>query len=173
MIRKGRPSDLTRLWELDRICFEPGIAYSRGELRRFFQVPGAECLVADGGEGIEGFALGYPDRSGDAHVVTLDVHPSARRRGLGRELLEALLTSLASAGGERAVLEVDVRNSGAIAFYRNLGFRPSGRLTGYYGRGLDAFRMVRPAGSPPPTPSREAPAGGAGALGTRRAARED
>lgn len=173
MIRKGRPSDLTRLWELDRICFEPGIAYSRGEFRRFFQVPGAECLVAESGEGIEGFALGYPDRAGDARVVTLDVHPSARRRGLGRELLEGLLASLASAGGDRAVLEVDVRNSGAIAFYRNLGFRPSGRLTGYYGRGLDAFRMVRPAGIPPPTPSPEAPAGGAGALGTRRAAPED
>lgn len=173
MIRSGRPSDLPRLWELDRICFEPGIAYSRGELRRFLELSGAKCLVAESGGGIEGFALGYPDGSGDAHVVTLDVHPSARRRGLGRELLEALLASLASAGGERAVLEVDVRNSGAIAFYRNLGFRRSGRLAGYYGRGLDADRMVRPADAGPPTPSREAPAGGAGALGTRRAARED
>ena len=173
MIRSGHSSDLPGLWELDRICFEPGIAYSRGELRRFFELPGAECLVAESEGRIEGFALGYPDGSGNAHVVTLDVHPTARRRGLGRELLEGLLASLASSGAERAVLEVDVRNSGAIAFYRSLGFRTGARLAGYYGRGLDAFRMVRPAGFRPPTPSREAPAGGAGAAGTRRAARED
>jgi ribosomal-protein-alanine N-acetyltransferase len=173
VIRSGRPSDLPALWELDRICFEPGIAYSRRELRRFFDLSGAECFVAESEGRIEGFALGYPDGSGNAHVVTLDVHPSARRRGLGSELLEGLLASLASAGAGRAVLEVDVRNSGAIAFYRSLGFRTDGRLTGYYGRGLDADRMVRPAGIRPPMPSREAPAGGAEGAGTRRAARED
>ena len=143
MIRSARPPDLPRLWELDRICFEPGIAYSSAELRRFFELPGAVCLVAETGDELQGFALGYPDGSGRAHVVTLDVHPSARRGGLGRELLEGLLERLAAAGADRAVLEVDVRNSGAIAFYRGLGFRRSGRLGGYYGRGRDAYRMVR------------------------------
>jgi [ribosomal protein S18]-alanine N-acetyltransferase len=149
-IRSAVAADLGRLWELDRICFEPGIAYSRAELRRFLDLPGARCLVAESGGEVEGFALGYPSPPDLAHVVTLDVHPSIRRRGLGRRLLEGLLESLAGAGAERAVLEVDVRNSGAIAFYRTRGFRPSGRIASYYGPGLDAFELRRPIspGSP-------------------------
>jgi ribosomal-protein-alanine N-acetyltransferase len=153
MIRSVRPSDVTRLWELDRACFEPGIAYSRVELHRFLELPRAECLVAESEGAISGFALGYPDARG-AHVVTLDVHPSARRCGLGRELLEQLLERLTAAGAGRAILEVDVRNSGAIAFYRRLGFRRAGRLLDYYGPGLDAFEMTKPLDFPSRLPGR-------------------
>jgi ribosomal protein S18 acetylase RimI-like enzyme len=71
------------------------------------------------------------------------VNPSFRRRGLGQKLLDALLGRLAASGATRALLEVDVRNSGAIAFYRKLGFAESGRLPSYYGHGLDAFAMSR------------------------------
>jgi ribosomal-protein-alanine N-acetyltransferase len=144
MIRSAVAEDLPRLWELDRICFEPGIAYSRGQLRRFLEMPGARCLVAESDGKIEGFTLGYAGPPETAHVVTLDVHPSARRRGLGKRLLEGLLGALASAGAERAVLEVDVRNTGAITFYRRLGFRKTGRIPSYYGSGRDAFEMDRP-----------------------------
>jgi ribosomal protein S18 acetylase RimI-like enzyme len=38
---------------------------------------------------------------------------------------------------------VDVRNSGAIEFYRREGFRETGRLPSYYGRELDAFEMTK------------------------------
>jgi ribosomal-protein-alanine N-acetyltransferase len=143
LLRRASADDLRRLWLLDRICFEPGIAYSQRELRHFFDLPGAECVVAEKADEIAGFALGYPDPPRRARVVTLDVAPSFRRRGLGRRLLESLLERLAAAGAVRAVLEVDVRNSGAIAFYRELGFRETGRIAGYYGPGRDAFEMSR------------------------------
>ena len=152
-VRKAVAGDLPRLWELDRICFEPGIAYSPAELRRFFELPGALGLVAERDGEVEGFALGYGDRRGAAHVVTLDVRPSGRRRGLGRRLLEGLLSGLGAAGARRAVLEVDVRNSGAVAFYQELGFRKSGRIRSYYGPGLDAFEMVRPLRSSKRSPA--------------------
>jgi [ribosomal protein S18]-alanine N-acetyltransferase len=161
-IRSAIAADLRHLWELDRICFEPGIAYSRAELRRFLDLPRARCLVAESGGEVQGFALGYSSPPDLAHVVTLDVHPSARRRGLGRRLLEGLLETLSSAGAERAALQVDVRNSGAIAFYRGLGFRKSGRIASYYGVGLDAFEMVRPIRP------RRSPAGAAAEEGASR-----
>lgn len=142
-MRNAAAGDLRRLWELDRICFEPGIAYSQAELRRFFELPGAQCVVAETSGRIDGFALGYPDPPDAGRVVTLDVHPSARRQGLGRRLLETLLERLARGGAARAVLEVDVRNSGAIAFYRELGFRKTRRIRSYYGPGLDAWEMER------------------------------
>lgn len=147
VLRDVRPRDFERLWRLDQLCFERGIAYSRLELRRFLELPHAECVVAESGRELCGFALGYPHPADLVHVVTLDVHPSFRRRGLGRGLIESLLERSAAAGAKRAILEVDVRNAGAIDFYRVLGFRESGRLASYYGPGLDAFEMVKELGS--------------------------
>ena len=100
-------------------------------------------MIAESRGELAGFAIGYPDSPDLARVVTLDVAPSCRRRGLGEKLLDALLARLAASGARRVLLEVDVRNSGAIAFYRKLGFAQSGRLPSYYGRGLDAFEMRR------------------------------
>ena len=143
VLRNALPEDLPRLWKLDRICFEPGIAYSRREIRRFLLLPGARSVLAEREGELMGFALGYPDAPDVARVVTLDVHPDFRRHGLGRRLLRELLAGLAAAGSARALLEVDVRNSGAIEFYRREGFRETRRLPSYYGRGLDAFEMMK------------------------------
>jgi ribosomal-protein-alanine N-acetyltransferase len=143
VLRNARPEDLPRLWALDRLCFEAGIAYSRREIQRFLLLPGARSVLAETGGELMGFALGYPDASDVARVVTLDVHPAFRRHGLGRRLLRELLAGLAAAGSARALLEVDVRNSGAIWFYRGEGFRETRRLPSYYGRGLDAFEMTK------------------------------
>jgi ribosomal-protein-alanine N-acetyltransferase len=143
VLRSARPEDLPRLWALDRLCFEPGIAYSRREIRRFLALPGAGSVLAETGGELMGFALGYPDAPDVARVVTLDVHPDFRRHGLGRRLLRELLALLAAAGSTRALLEVDVRNSGAIEFYRGEGFRETRRLPSYYARGLDAFEMTK------------------------------
>ena len=148
-LRDGGPADLHRLWRLDQICFEPGIAYSEGDLRRFLAMPRAVCVVAEVGSTLCGFALAYSRPAVLAHVVTLDVDPAFRRRGLGGRLIESVLDRSAAGGAHRAVLEVDVRNAGAIAFYRKLGFRESGRLAGYYGPGLDAFEMVKDFGARP------------------------
>jgi ribosomal-protein-alanine N-acetyltransferase len=143
VLRNARPEDLPRLWALDRLCFEPGIAYSRREMARFLVLPGARSVLAEADGELRGFALGYPDASGVARVVTLDVHPDFRRHGLGRRLLRELLSRLGDGGSTRTLLEVDVRNSGAIEFYRREGFRQVGRLASYYGRGLDAFEMTK------------------------------
>ena len=140
-LREILPSDFESLYGLDQICFEPGIAYSRGELRRFLGIPTADGLVADLEGTIAGFAIGYLARGSVAHIVTLDVHPSFRRRSLGRALLEGLLSHFSRAGAREARLEVSTENSGAIAFYRKLGFGRRRRIPDYYGRGRDAFEM--------------------------------
>ena len=143
VLRNALPEDLPRLWALDRVCFEPGIAYSRREIRRFLALPGARSVLAERDGDLLGFALGYPDAPDVARVITLDVRPDFRRHGLGRRLLRELLALLAGAGSTRALLEVDVRNSGAIEFYRGEGFRETRRIPSYYARGLDAFEMAK------------------------------
>ena len=142
-MREILPSDFEELYRLDQICFEPGIAYSRGELRRFLGIPTADGLVAEVDGTIAGFAIGYVAAGGAAHVVTLDVHPSFRRRSLGKTLLEELLSRIRQAGAQEARLEVSTENAGAIAFYLKLGFRLRRRIPDYYGRGRDALEMQK------------------------------
>ena len=136
-------ADLEALYRLDRICFEPGIAYSRGELRRFLGMAGAEGVVSEEDGEVAGFAIGYLSGRRIAHVVTLDVRPARRRGGLGRLLLEKLLARLARAGALEGRLEVSTENAGAIAFYEKLGFQTRRRLRDYYGPGRDALEMEK------------------------------
>jgi ribosomal protein S18 acetylase RimI-like enzyme len=52
----------------------------------------------------------------------IDLLPQAQGKGFGRKLLELLLTELAAAGSPGVHLGVSLTNTGAIAFYRRLGF---------------------------------------------------
>ena len=134
--------DLEAAYTLDRSCFEPGIAYSRSEIRSFIARPGAIALAAESDGSLAGFAIAER-RGRRGHVITIDIAEAARRRGLGRRLFAELLRRLEAAGARDIRLEVDVRNAGAIRFYEGLGFEQARVLRGYYGKGLDGFEMVR------------------------------
>ncbi len=142
-LRSVALTDLEALYRLDAVCFEPGIAYSRGELRRFLRMPTAEGVLAEENGTLAGFAIGYLSDGRIAHVVTLDVRPERRRGGLGKLLLEDLLARLARAGAREGRLEVSTENTGAIAFYEKLGFRARRRLSDYYAPGRDALEMEK------------------------------
>ena len=142
VLRDLEPRDLESAWELDQRCFEPGIAYSRLEIRSFLGRPGAVALAAEIGGRFTGFAIA--DRRGvRGHIVTIDIAESARRRGLGRRLFAAIFARLEEEGAREIRLEVDVRNAGAIHFYERLGFERTRVLRGYYGKGLDGYEMIR------------------------------
>ena len=120
-VRDLAAGDLEAAWALDQDCFEPGIAYSRAEIRSFVSRPGAIALAAESGGRLLGFAIAER-RGSRGYIVTIDVAEAARRRGLGRRLFGEILRRLADDGARRIRLEVDVRNAGAIRFYEELGF---------------------------------------------------
>jgi ribosomal-protein-alanine N-acetyltransferase len=134
--------DLEAAYALDKSCFEPGIAYSRAEIRSFIARPGAIALAAEAAGGLVGFAIAER-RGRRGHVITIDIAEAARRRGLGRRLFAELLLRLEAAGATEIRLEVDVRNAGAIRFYEGLGFQRTRTLLSYYGKGLDGYEMIR------------------------------
>jgi ribosomal-protein-alanine N-acetyltransferase len=141
-LRDFRPEDLEAAYRLDQACFEPGIAYSRDQLRSFLSQRAAVALVAETENGLAGFAIGH--RSGSSgHIVTIDVAKADRRRGAARMLLSEMLRRLRSDGVRRVRLEVDLRNAGAIRFYEKMGFRTTRTLTSYYGKDRDGLEMVR------------------------------
>ena len=141
-------SDVDALHALDQLCFEPGIAYTRGEIRRFLGLPTARGLVLEDGARVVAFAIGYRPERRRGSVLTLDVHPEFRTRGVGKRLLSEIVVSLVRDGAREITLEVDVRNRGAIAFYERFGFRTIATLSDYYGPGRDAFEMAMPAAAP-------------------------
>lgn len=101
-------------------------------------------MVAEDEGGIAGFAIVEFQLEGGrriGHIVTIDVAPEQRRRGMGRLLMNALLENCREARAGSLRLEVAVDNEGAQAFYRLLGFTEIGRIPGYYLGRLDALTM--------------------------------
>jgi len=141
-IRDYRPDDLEAAYQLDQSCFEPGIAYTRGQIRAFLAREGAVGLVAEAEDELVALAIGdVAGRRG--HVITIDIAGSQRRRGLGRLLLAELCARMTAAGARDVRLEVDVANAQAIRFYERMGFRKVRPLPDYYGLGRDGIRMTR------------------------------
>ncbi len=68
----------------------------------------------------------------EAHITLLAVHPAIQRRGLGRLLLWSLLYCAHRRGMKRATLEVRISNKGAIALYKQFGFKAAGTRKKYY-----------------------------------------
>ncbi len=92
--------------------------------------------------GIEGFAImHFGDET--AHLNLLAVAPEHRRQGLGRQLMEWLMTTALEAGVFRIDLELRTRNIEARGFYETLGFAQAGVVQGYYQGREAALRMSR------------------------------
>ena len=80
----------------------------------------------------------------EMHVLNVAVAPGHRRRGLARRLLGVALRRAARAGARRALLELRVGNSGALALYESLGFRRLSLRREYYREPVeDALVVVR------------------------------
>jgi [ribosomal protein S18]-alanine N-acetyltransferase len=96
-------------------------------------IPRRIALVAadEGPTPVHGFvvaSLAPPD----AELESIAVAGASQRRGVGRQLAEALTAELRKAGVARLYLEVRAGNGVAIALYRSLGFVEKGRRPRYY-----------------------------------------
>ena len=68
----------------------------------------------------------------EAHITLLAVHPDFQSQGLGKLILENLLSQAKEKSLERATLEVAESNSKAISLYQKFGFKEAGRRKKYY-----------------------------------------
>lgn len=67
-----------------------------------------------------------------AELEMVAVAAGAQRRGIGRGLLTALIEELRAAAVSEFLLEVRPSNAPALALYRGLGWRETGRRSRYY-----------------------------------------
>jgi ribosomal-protein-alanine N-acetyltransferase len=146
-LRSFQMRDLAGLYRLDQVCFPQGIAYSRAELQYFLTHPKCSCWIAEQPEDkLAGFVIfERTSRRGrpSGHIVTLDIDPVERRRGLGTLLMQTAEEQMRQEGAGVLSLEVAENNPAARQFYRSLGFVARGRIAKYYGGMVDAEVMEK------------------------------
>lgn len=126
-------------------AFPAGRAWSEAEIADLIAAPGG-FVVTEGA----GFAIGRAV-AGEAELITLAVHPDARRRGLGRKVLDHFETTAKERQADTAFLEVAADNDAALTLYRAAGWSETGRRRRYYARvggaAVDAIVMGKTLGS--------------------------
>jgi ribosomal-protein-alanine N-acetyltransferase len=152
-VRPYQKADFDTLWQMDQICFDPMLAYSRPELAVYMRRPGSFTLVAESTIGdankmlreeprILGFIVAEA-RSRTGHIITIDILPQSRRFGIGSALLEAAEDRLRQAGAAVVELETAVDNVAAIKFYKRKEYFVEKTIPGYYSNQLDALVMSK------------------------------
>lgn len=143
MLRLARTSEAPALASMSRELIEAGLVWRYTPRRIGELISEAETVVLVAGEGLDldGFAaMQFGDQN--AHLVLLCVRAAQQRRGLGRSLHDWLLASARVAGIAAITLELRADNSGALAFYRDLGYEALETVAGYYDGRIVARRMA-------------------------------
>jgi [ribosomal protein S18]-alanine N-acetyltransferase len=141
-LRDFRSDDFKVLWEIDQLCFAPGIAYSQRELASYMRRRGAFTIVAEqpanGAFSVAGFIVAEVSRK-MGHIISIDVLPASRRMGLGSKLLSAAEDRLRSLECGTTILETAVDNLSALAFYKRHQYAVLKVHPRYYSNGVDAL----------------------------------
>jgi ribosomal-protein-alanine N-acetyltransferase len=141
-LRTNTPEDFDTLHEIDQLCYEDEVAYSKRELRAYLRFRGSECVVAEADGRIAGFCISA--RQGErGYIVTIDVLPQFRRLHVGTALLGEIERRLAANAVREVALETATDNESAVAFWKRHGYRSRGVRERYYPNGRDAFSMVK------------------------------
>jgi ribosomal-protein-alanine N-acetyltransferase len=83
----------------------------------------------------------------ELHINNVAVRENYRKHGLGRDLLERILTEGRGLGVASAFLELRAGNAAALALYEKCGFRVTARRKNYYSDPVeDALVMVMQLG---------------------------
>lgn len=130
-VRPARFDDASALAVLHALCFKEGDRWAEAQIAGSLSLATTRGYVAVEGADIFGVLL-VQKAGGEGEILTLGVHPSRRRQGIGHDLLNCALTE---EGICSLFLEVAADNASAIALYEKTGFSLFGRRKGYYRRG--------------------------------------
>jgi ribosomal-protein-alanine N-acetyltransferase len=139
------PSSAERLAGIARVAFNANESpWSARDFMALGGPPDAAMIVDDG---FSEALLVMRMAADEAEILNFGVVPSARRKGLGRELLGAALALARQLGIKRIFLEVATDNVAARALYAGSGFTQAGRRREYYlrpdGTRTDALILSR------------------------------
>ncbi|MBR2952469.1 MAG: ribosomal protein S18-alanine N-acetyltransferase [Clostridia bacterium] len=128
-VTRATPEDAAAIAALETLTFSA--PYTEKSVRDMLSSTiHPSFVVRDGGE-LLGYLLGQMIVP-EGELLRIAVRPSARRRGVGRALIEAFLAHLQENGCTVCFLDVREHNAPAQALYSSYGFTPLDRRKGYY-----------------------------------------
>lgn len=145
MIRLATPADVPSIVQLERAC-ALAAHWTEQQYRRLFESGGTERIVLvadppfhsapdDDAPGsscdIRGFLVAR-HLAPEWELENLVVAPTARRQGLGKRLLHALLAKARETKSHSVFLEVRESNTAARSLYEKANFAQTGRRKAYY-----------------------------------------
>jgi ribosomal-protein-alanine N-acetyltransferase len=142
-LRRARAEDVDRVMEIEQDGFlHP---WSRELIERELGHAWSQLLLAEDEAG--GAVLGYIVFwivHDEVHVLNVATALEARRRGVGRALMDAAEDEGRRRGCRLSTLEVRRPNAPALALYRAIGYRQVGIRPNYYAEEReDAIVMVK------------------------------
>jgi len=136
VVRRLKPEDLEAVIELDaKVTGRRRAEYFKLKLQQALQETGIKVsLAAEYDHCFAGFMLArvfYGEFGQQEPVAVLDtigVHPDFQRHGVGRALLDQLVTNLRGLNVDRLQTEVSWAEPRLLAFFQHEGFRMAGRI---------------------------------------------
>ena len=139
-IRKMELADLDRVMDIEQKSYTLPWSYT-SYVYELVENSRALYIVAQLGMELVGYC-GMWIIFDEGHITTVAVDPDYRRKGVGRQLIEALIQMGTAQGVKRFTLEVRVSNLNAQSLYKAMGFQSVGIRKGYYSdNGEDAYIM--------------------------------
>lgn len=138
IVREFRPQDLKTVLKIERESFAD--PYPAHLLRDIYNL-GAGFLVAQEDGRVVGFIIFWIRFEDEGHIISLAVDKDYRCQGVGAELVRTAIGIFEKFHIKNIKLEVRAKNSGAINFYRALGFSEEKVIANYYEDGEDAVVM--------------------------------
>ena len=124
------PEHIESLAALETLCFpDPWSAAALTE--ELTNPPAAFRVAVDDAGRVLGY-VGLHCVSDEGFIANVAVHPAARRQGVARSLLAALIALGQERQLYRLTLEVRASNTAAIALYEDAGFVRDGVRPGFY-----------------------------------------
>jgi [ribosomal protein S18]-alanine N-acetyltransferase len=126
---------LGELYEIEKQCFEEE-AFSKQQIGYLLEDYNGVSLVARVDKEIAGFIIGRVDLVRNrpvGHIMTIDVAPNYRRKGIAQKLLLETEAIFEAKGAKECRLEVRENNAAALGLYMKLGYEKISLLEHYYG----------------------------------------
>jgi len=148
IIRNFEHKDLILMEELEKICFPSEQVFSHATLKNFiYNYNSIKLCMTLGKADFLGFLIFSEIGFKVWELMTIDVQPSARGKGLGHILLSEGIGIVEKHEPKRIILHVSTTNDIAMKLYFKFGFNIVKNIRNYYNDGQDAYLMYKEYGN--------------------------
>ncbi len=128
-IRRMETADLPQAARLEQECFS--VPWSMNLLSEGLKGPWDVFFVAEQGGCVCGYAM-LRLLAGEGEIQRIAVEPGRQGQGIGKKLVERMVSFSRENGVKAVTLEVRESNQAALCLYESYGFKREGLRRGYY-----------------------------------------